>query len=79
LGHGDQSAKDIFTKINISFNGKPIDVAGGYYHSAIITDTNNAYTFGWNAIGQLGLGDFTDRYSPSIVNYTFNGNLVDVK
>lgn len=33
-------------------------------HSAIIDDELNVWTFGWNELGQLGLGDFQDRHLP---------------
>ncbi|KAI6657738.1 Ultraviolet-B receptor UVR8-like [Oopsacas minuta] len=39
----------------------------GDHHTAIITDTGLLYTFGGNEHGQLGLGDFSNRREPALV------------
>ena len=39
----------------------------GDYHTAFITHTGLLYTFGGNEHGQLGLGDFSDRRRPELV------------
>ena len=39
----------------------------GDHHTAFITDTGLLYTFGGNEHGQLGLGDFSDRRQPELV------------
>jgi len=39
----------------------------GYSHSAMIASDGSLYTWGSNSTGQLGLGDYTDRNTPTKV------------
>lgn len=41
--------------------------AAGGCHTAAITDDANLWMWGWNACGQLGLGDVVDRREPVVV------------
>src|SRR3990167_7035924 len=46
-----------------------VAVAGGYCYSSIFLDKQgNIFTCGYNANGQLGLGDKNDRHTPQKVN-----------
>ena len=42
-------------------------VAAGLAHTAVATADGAVYTFGWNADGQLGLGDTVSREGPTLV------------
>lgn len=44
-----------------------VQIAAGLHHSVLLTDEGNVYTFGSNQFGQLGLGDFNNRFSPTKV------------
>eukprot|EP01017_Pseudomicrothorax_dubius_P031314 TRINITY_DN3984_c0_g1_i5.p1 TRINITY_DN3984_c0_g1~~TRINITY_DN3984_c0_g1_i5.p1 ORF type:complete len:875 (-),score=162.05 TRINITY_DN3984_c0_g1_i5:35-2659(-) len=44
-------------------------VSCGHYHTAVVTKESLAMTFGSNKNGQLGLGDFDERLSPTQVEY----------
>ncbi len=50
-------------------------ISAGYYHSAAITADGRLLAWGKNTYGQLGLGDTTDRSSPTVVP-TFVGMTV---
>jgi alpha-tubulin suppressor-like RCC1 family protein len=39
-------------------------VAGGRFHTAVVMNDGTVRTFGWNNVGQLGLGDVTSRLTP---------------
>lgn len=42
-----------------------IQVSCGMFHTALVTNSGQIYTFGANKSGQLGLGDITDRDVPT--------------
>jgi alpha-tubulin suppressor-like RCC1 family protein len=45
------------------------------HHSLILTDTNKVYSFGYNNVGQLGLGDTSNRNTPTLIDtVTLDGN-----
>lgn len=46
-------------------NFKATDVSAGANHTAFIDLDNNVWIFGCNHNGELGLGDITNRYSPT--------------
>jgi alpha-tubulin suppressor-like RCC1 family protein len=66
LGTGDtnQTTTPILIKIN---NEKIISLAAGYAHSLAITRKGDLYIWGYNNCGQLGLGDTSDRTTPTKV------------
>jgi alpha-tubulin suppressor-like RCC1 family protein len=53
-------------------------MAGGQYHSLVLTDDAKVWSFGYNSVirtrdsssqnGQLGVGDTTDRHTPTLIN-----------
>ncbi|XP_064631584.1 RCC1 domain-containing protein 1-like [Lineus longissimus] len=51
-------------------------VACGSRHTAALTEHNDVYTWGWNAYGQLGLGDTQTRDQPTQVQYFKDNGLV---
>ena len=42
-------------------------VAAGLAHTVALTDSGDVYSWGWNADGQLGLGDDQSRAEPELV------------
>ncbi|MFA5795145.1 MAG: fibronectin type III domain-containing protein [Candidatus Brocadiia bacterium] len=57
---------NVFTRIGMATNWTDI-AAGGHSHSFAKTADNNAYAWGDNLCGQLGLGDDVFRYDPTRV------------
>eukprot|EP01052_Picozoa_sp_SAG31_P008437 SAG31_NODE_426_length_15814_cov_25.737066_9_plen_1416_part_00 len=55
-------------KINLFFDGlSTAQVSCGAFHSAIMTDCGDIYTFGDGSVGQLGHGDKDDVDTPTLV------------
>ncbi|XXG66344.1 hypothetical protein AAC387_Pa05g3845 [Persea americana] len=50
-------------------NKRATIVSCGARHSAIVTDEEEVFCWGWNKYGQLGLGDVIDRSIPSQVPF----------
>lgn len=48
-----------------------VDVACGYAHTCSLDSDGNIYSWGDNARGQLGLGDFTPRNRPKLIEKTY--------
>ena len=44
-------------------------VAAGLGHTVACTDSGDVYSWGWNADGQLGLGDDQSRGEPELVSH----------
>jgi len=65
LGLGDNIDRKVFTKIP---NIKAKFISAGRYHSLIIDQENNVYSFGYNGYGQLGLGDNINRNKPEKIS-----------
>jgi len=60
-------------------SGKTITaISAGYYHTCAITSeaTNNAYCWGWNAVGQLGNALTTGSNTPVAVGVSSGGALI---
>ena len=45
-----------------------VGVAAGLAHTVACTDSGDVYSWGWNADGQLGLGDDGGRAEPELVS-----------
>lgn len=54
--------------VAVKVDAKFISVAAGWAHSVGITEDGQAYTWGLNTHGQLGLGDTKTRYAPHLVH-----------
>eukprot|EP01080_Neovahlkampfia_damariscottae_P004807 gene4807-8393_t len=55
-------------KINIRFKS----IFCGYYHSLILSENNELFTFGSGSSGQLGLGDDSDQFFPQKIGFFSN-------
>ena len=64
LGLGDRTDRLTPTRITALPGPATAAVAGGH-HSLILLQNGDAYGFGSNRYGQLGLGDTTDRLTPT--------------
>ena len=53
-----------------------VAVSSGKSHSAALDEYGRLLTFGSNKNGQLGVGDYKPRISPSLVRGTLNGKEV---
>lgn len=47
--------------VTIPNGEKPISIALGQQHSMVVTDKGNLYSWGYNNLGQLGLGNTIDQ------------------
>lgn len=63
--------QDITSRFNFAANEYPIDVEAGEYHSMLLTNLNNIYTWGDNTYGQLGTGNLNRSAVP--VKITVSG------
>lgn len=79
LGLGDTANRNIPHLIDFEFDGMPLKITQGNYHSFIAANNNKVYSFGWNNRGQLGLGDTTNRNIPTLINYQFDGNITNIQ
>jgi alpha-tubulin suppressor-like RCC1 family protein len=61
LGLGDNKNRNTYTKLEHNF-GKIKNIYCGGFHNIILNENNELYVCGNNSYGQLGLGDFQDRY-----------------
>jgi alpha-tubulin suppressor-like RCC1 family protein len=67
LGHGSNSDEDMPRFIEALNSIQVRQIACGAGHSLILTSTNTIYSWGFNVVGQLGLGDFIDRNRPCLL------------
>lgn len=70
LGHGDEQARQVPTKLDMSLFGdsRAVMVACGKCHTMVLTRDGALWTFGGGAEGVLGHGDETDRLVPTRVD-----------
>lgn len=67
LGQGDcenRTSPEIIESIS---DIRTCQIAAGAHHSIVCTADNKVFTFGRNTYGQLGHGDNTEKYTPTIV------------
>ncbi|KAI8052143.1 regulator of chromosome condensation 1/beta-lactamase-inhibitor protein II [Syncephalis plumigaleata] len=60
LGHGDTQDRCEPCLVESLHGIKVVEIACGTFHSAVITEFGDLYTFGWDNRGQLGLSNSTD-------------------
>jgi alpha-tubulin suppressor-like RCC1 family protein len=76
LGIGHNTNRNTPQKVTF-FNSNVASVSCGANHTAVVTNTNNLFTFGWNNSGQLGIGNNTNRNTPQKVTF-FNADVASV-
>lgn len=86
LGHGDTTARSIFTRIEYfvtnSITVDKIFCAGSrnavnYACAFFVNAAGNVWSCGYNAAGQLGVGDTTNRTTPTAISGAISG-VVDI-
>jgi Rab-GTPase-TBC domain/Regulator of chromosome condensation (RCC1) repeat len=55
-----------------------VHLACGYLHSAVISNTGELLTFGFNGYGQLGIGSLETRYGPVIISSLIGRRVLDM-
>ena len=61
LGLGDTTLRITFTQVTTNINNDVKQIACGNQHAFILKNDGSIWSCGYNAHGQLGLGDFTTR------------------
>ncbi|XP_003426495.1 RCC1 domain-containing protein 1 [Nasonia vitripennis] len=70
LGHGDLEDCDEPKLIEALAGLKIVQISSGGWHSAVVTDQGDLYTWGWNNQGQLGHPDVENVVAvPKIVDF----------
>lgn len=72
LGINNTTSQNVFQKVQLPTNVKPLLVEAGDYFSTMIGSDGNLYVWGGNGFGQLGLGDYANKTIPQLVNLPDN-------
>ena len=77
LGIGPGSTNENYRFISMNASGNydktnAVAISCGSYHFAVLLNTGEVMTCGYNPFGQLGVGDFNDRYELVSMNATGN-------
>jgi alpha-tubulin suppressor-like RCC1 family protein len=68
LGLNDTTQRNVPTLITTNIGSLTISaIAGGDYHTVILTNNGKVYSCGWNGYGSLGLNDTSDRSVPTLI------------
>eukprot|EP00985_Skeletonema_marinoi_P026172 scaffold20062_cov158-Skeletonema_marinoi.AAC.3 len=67
LGHGAERNCHSPRLIETLLGKRPKQIACGGFHSAVVTEDGNMYTFGGGEHGQLGHGDKVNKVKPTLV------------
>ena len=76
IGNGTTVVQTTATEVTLPAEELVVDVAAGALHTAIVTDSGSAYTWGYNLYGQLGNGTTVDAHTP--VQVQTSDTLVDI-
>ena len=70
LGVNDTTQRNTPVQV-FGISSSAVAIAGGRYHTAVLLGNGTVQTFGRNTLGQLGLGDTTQRNTPvTVLNVT---------
>jgi alpha-tubulin suppressor-like RCC1 family protein len=67
LGHGDFTDRVAPRHVESLTGQRCVGAAAGFAHSLVLVDDGNVYAWGWNRMGELGVGSFDACSSPSLV------------
>lgn len=67
LGHGAERNCHSPRLVESLLGKRPIQIACGGFHSAVVTEDGKMYTFGGGEHGQLGHGDKVNKVKPTLV------------
>ncbi|MCX5977325.1 MAG: fibronectin type III domain-containing protein [Coprothermobacterota bacterium] len=73
LGLGDKTNRSIPVQVT-SLGSNVTALTAGGWHTLAMKEDGTVWTWGWNNLGQLGLGDTTDRSTPTKIT-SLNGNM----
>jgi alpha-tubulin suppressor-like RCC1 family protein len=78
LGLGDTAIRSVPTRISF-FDGKDsvVSIAAGRVHSLVLLSSGELYSFGGNALGQLGMSDLRPRSTPQLLSLV-NGKIAKI-
>lgn len=62
-----EQLRDLCTAAADSVSTRVVSVAAGWAHTLILTASGHVFATGFNASGQLGMGDTQARYQPALV------------
>lgn len=68
LGNGSSLQQSSPVSINMPTGTHMTQVTTGAFHSCSVSSVGNAYCWGSNSYGQLGIGSFSSRFNPQVVN-----------
>jgi alpha-tubulin suppressor-like RCC1 family protein len=78
LGNGNTTNSSTPVAVNMPSNTVFTQIAGGSYHAVTLDQSGNAWTWGFNASGQLGNGNNTASSSPVSVAISNGKTLISV-
>jgi alpha-tubulin suppressor-like RCC1 family protein len=70
LGHGDrenQYSPKWIESLDLAAS-RVIQIQAGYFHTLVLTDSGDVFTFGSGAEGQLGHGDLLSQFTPKLLS-----------
>ena len=68
VGTGDYEEIEVAVRpMKVPGLGRVTAIAAGWFHSLALTEAGEVYAWGWNELGQLGLGDTENRLTPTKV------------
>ena len=78
LGLGDDSNRHAFTQVTTNINNDVKQIACGQVHTIIIKNDGSVWACGYNANGQLGLGDTTNKNTFTQVTTNINNDVKQI-
>lgn len=64
--------EDTSSPRRVSTRRRCVDVSSGEFHNVAVLEDGRAYSWGRNDRGQLGVGDRTSRFTPTLVDTVFD-------
>ena len=78
LGVGDTTDRSNPTEVTFSSNKTAEKIGCGFSHTCAILNDGSLVCWGFNNLGQLGVGDATDRNTPASVNLGTDRTALDI-
>ena len=79
MGDGANSHRYTPVTVNLPAGRTPVAVDNGYHHNCALLDNGEVWCWGYNAWGQLGIGDNSNRNTPQKANLPAGRTAVDVE
>ncbi|KAG7189944.1 hypothetical protein KM043_006105 [Ampulex compressa] len=82
LGHDDLEDQDDPRLVEALAGIKVVQISAGGWHSAVVTDQGDLYTWGWNTCGELGVNEKGTKVigAPALIDFKDQtGGNVDVR